>query len=69
MIIIYKAQDIIEAHIVAGLLNAEGIESHVSGHYLQGGIGELAVAGFANVHVLDEDVLQAKQVIAEYESK
>ncbi|MDH5425020.1 MAG: DUF2007 domain-containing protein [Gammaproteobacteria bacterium] len=67
MVLIYRAQDIIEAHIVAGLLNAEGIESHVSGHYLQGGIGEISVAGFANVHVPDDELEKAQQVIANYE--
>jgi len=35
MKIIYKARDIIEAHIVSGMLNANGIETHVGGYYLQ----------------------------------
>jgi hypothetical protein len=66
--IIYRAGDLSEAHIVAGLLEANGIDSHVGGHYLQGGIGELAAADFATVHVADEDVARAKAIIAEYES-
>lgn len=67
MKLIYKARDITEAHIVAGLLNANGIEAHVSGHYLQGGIGELATMDFSNVHVADEDIALARKLIAEYE--
>ena len=67
MEIIYKARDITEAHIVSGLLNANGIEAHVSGYYLQGGIGELATFDFANVQVADEDVTEAKMIVAEYE--
>ncbi len=69
MKLIYKAGDIIEAHIISGLLNAEGIEAHVSGHYLQGGIGEFAPSGFSNIHVADEDIQQARLVIEEYEKK
>jgi len=65
--IIFNASNLSEAHIVAGLLNANGIETHVGGHYLQGGIGELAAADFATVHVADEDVARASVLIAEYE--
>ena len=69
MQIIYKASDITEAHIVSGLLNANGVEAHVGGHYLQGGVGELAAFGFANVHVADEDTSLAKSIIAEYQGE
>jgi len=66
--IAYRAQDITEAHIVAGLLAANGIEAYVGGHYLQGAMGEIGAAGFSNVHVEDEDLYRARQLIAEYES-
>ncbi len=68
MKIVYRAGDIIEAHIVAGMLRANAIEAYAGGHYLQGGIGDLAPAGFANVLVNDEDVDNAAVVIREYES-
>ena len=48
-----RARDITEAHIVAGLLEANGIDAYVGGHYLQGALGEIGVAGFSNVHVED----------------
>lgn len=67
MKLVYSASDIIEANIVAGMLQANGIESYVGGYYLQGGIGELAVRDFANVQVADEDVELAKSLIEEYE--
>ena len=67
MKLVYRAGDIIEASIVSGMLQANGIESHVGGYYLQGGIGELAAQGFANVHVPDEDFDRAETLIAEYE--
>lgn len=67
MKLVFRASNIIEANIVAGMLNARGIETHVGGFYLQGGIGELAAQDFANVHVADEDVDLARKLIAEYE--
>lgn len=68
MKLIFKARDISEAHIVAGLLEARNIEAHVGGHYLQGGIGELAAMEFATVYVADESAADAKLIIREYES-
>jgi len=49
------------------MLNANGVESFVGGHYLQGAIGDMAVQDFAMVHVADEDVDEARQLIAAYE--
>lgn len=67
MQIAYNARDLTEAHIIAGLLNSHGIESHVGGHYLQGAMGEIGAAGFTNVQVDDGDFLEARRLIAEYE--
>lgn len=68
MQIAYRARDLAEAHIVAGLLQSRGIECHVGGHYLQGAMGEIGAAGFTNVHVEDEDYTLARSLVAEYES-
>ena len=68
MQIAYRARDLAEAHIVAGLLQSRGIECHVGGHYLQGAMGEIGAAGFTNVHVEDEDYAQARTLVTEYES-
>ena len=67
MIKIYAASDITEAHIVCGMLQAHGIEAHVSGHYLQGGIGELAAQGFAGVLVAEAQAESARALIESYE--
>jgi len=52
---------------VAGMLAAQGIEGHVGGQYLQGGVGELAPMDFATVLVADEDYESALPVIAAYD--
>ena len=66
---IYKAANITEAHIVRGMLNSRGIDAEVGGHYLQGGVGELATMDFANVMVEEEDIALARKVIEEYEAE
>lgn len=68
MQIAYRAKDLTEAHIIAGLLASRGIESHVGGHYLQGAMGEIGAAGFTNVHVEDEDYPAARKLVDEYEA-
>jgi hypothetical protein len=68
MKIIYRANDIIEAHIVAGLLQAHDIQAFVGGHYLQGGVGELVAFGFATVSVIDDDISAAENLMTEYDS-
>ncbi|WP_082627883.1 DUF2007 domain-containing protein [Pseudohongiella spirulinae] len=67
MKIIYHAADIVEAHIVAGLLQSHGIDAHVGGHYLQGGAGGLPLQGLATVQVHDDDCQAAQSVIDDYE--
>ena len=53
MIKVYRAANITEAHIVKGMLEANGIDAYVDGYYLQGGIGELAPMDFVSVSVDD----------------
>lgn len=67
MKVIYRAQDIVEAHILAGLLQSRGVEAFVGGHYLQGGIGELAALDSATLSVEDRYEENARAIIAEYE--
>ena len=67
MKIIYRASNIVEAHIVSGMLKASGIEAYVGGHYLQGAVGDLSPLGFANVFVNDDDFDNAIFVVRDYE--
>ena len=68
MKLIYKARDITEAHIISGLLKSYGIEAHVGGHYLQGGVGDLAALDFATISVANEDTDSAAAIIADYDN-
>ena len=68
MIIIYTANDYIEGNLVKGLLEAQGIETFMSGVYLQGGIGELMPMGHIKLSVDDEDESAARRIIERYEN-
>jgi ligand-binding sensor protein len=68
MKIVYRAADIIEAEIVKGMLIAGDIDAHVSGFYLQGGIGEIAPTDLANVLVADDDYAHAEELVREYDN-
>jgi len=63
----YKAANVAEAEIVKGMLEANGLEAHVGGYYLQGGVGEMATMDFAHVHVANADYDKARELIHEYE--
>ncbi len=67
MKIVYRAANPQEAHIVAGMLQSEGIGAHASGTFLQGGIGELPSGDFAVVRVPDEDAARARALVESYD--
>jgi hypothetical protein len=62
---VYRAANLIDGHLVRGLLESHGIPAYVSGHHLTGGIGELPVAGLVQVMVGAQDVERAERLIAE----
>lgn len=68
MHLVFRASNILEAHIVAGLLQSHGIDSHVGGHYLQGAVGDLPASDFAHVFVEDDDKPRAEALILDYEN-
>lgn len=68
MISIYNATSTTEAHLIKGLLEQHGIEAQVSGHYLQGALGELPVIDLIQVTVEDNDEHRALKVIEDYEA-
>lgn len=63
---VLHALNSVEAHVVKGLLQSEGIECSVLGEYLQGAIGELPPTGLIRVVVNDEDYEQASAIIDDW---
>jgi hypothetical protein len=68
MRVIYEAENLLDGHLVKGLLEQRGIQAFVSGQYLTGALGELPVAGIVTVYVADDDEAAANDVIAELEA-
>ncbi len=67
LINIFSANSTTEAHLIQGLLAQHDIEAHISGHYLQGGLGELPVINLIQVMVSAEDEAVARDIIYRYE--
>lgn len=63
MRIVYHAEHLIDAHLVKGLLEGEGIPAFVPGEYLVGGMGELPVLGLVAVAVPESAWARARELI------
>ncbi|TQV70697.1 DUF2007 domain-containing protein [Exilibacterium tricleocarpae] len=64
---VYHPQNTIEAHLIRGMLAQQGIECVIQGEYLQGGLGELPMAGTLAVLVSENTFDSAREIIASYE--
>jgi hypothetical protein len=65
MRVVYAAESIVDAHLVAGWLQSHGLQPFVAGDYLAGGIGALPVSDLVRVLVGDQDVATALKLIDE----
>ena len=68
MIIVYEAKSSIDAKIAQDILSMEGINSHVMGNYLEGGIGELQPQGLVKIMTQDDDYESARAIINEWQN-
>ncbi len=64
MRVVYDAENVIDAHLVKGLLACEDIPSFVRGEYLTGALGELPVMGLVAVCVADVDFSADDRIVA-----
>lgn len=65
---LYQAANAVEAHILQGYLQQEGLNVLVLGEYLQGAIGELPAAGLVRLMVEDDQYDTARAAIARWEA-
>ncbi|MBS0193151.1 MAG: DUF2007 domain-containing protein [Proteobacteria bacterium] len=63
MRVVYLPSDLIDAHLVKGVLEQEGIPVYLRGEHLAGGIGELPVIGLYALCVPDVCGAQARGVV------
>lgn len=62
---VYQAENILDAHLVRGALEANGLRAFVAGEYLTGAAGQLPAAGLVTVLVDEDDFAVAEAVIAD----
>ncbi|HET6545816.1 MAG TPA: DUF2007 domain-containing protein [Rhodanobacteraceae bacterium] len=62
MQIVYRAENIIDAHLVKNALAREGIPAYVSGEYLTGGVGQLPASDYVAVMVSGIDIERAQAI-------
>ena len=65
---VYQAENILDAHLVRGALEAHGLRAFVTGEFLTGAAGQLPAAGLVAVLVADEEFAAAQEVVAEIEA-
>ena len=63
---VLHALNSVEANLVKGLLESEGIPSSILGEYLQGAAGELPPTGLIRVVVDEEDYEQARRIVEDW---
>jgi hypothetical protein len=68
MIIIYRAANIADAHLIRQMLEGEGIPAFIQGEYLQGAVGELPANTEILVHVSDDNADAARAIVDGWES-
>mgnify|MGYP002757946772 CR=1 FL=1 len=63
---IYEPESLLEAEVLLGMLDNEGVDAHLVGRDLMGGIGELPLQGLLGLAVPDEQAEYARELIAAY---
>lgn len=65
---VYRAENIIDAHLVKNALEQNGIRAFVMGEFLAGGIGELPARDLIKVQVAESDFEVADPIAREIET-
>jgi len=67
--IVYRAATIVDAQLVLDELKAAGLQARISGSYLSGAIGEVAVNELISVWIdTDRHYDRAREVVKEFEA-
>lgn len=69
MRVVYEAENVIDAHLVKGLLEQDGIPAYVRGEYLTGAIGDLPMMGLVAVCVAEIDLPRAQGIVEEWRAE
>ena len=64
MRIVYRAENIVDAHLVKGALDSYGLAAFVTGEYLTGGMGQLPASDLVAVMVPESQHAEAARIVA-----
>ena len=65
MRIVYRAQNLIDAHLVKDALESADVPAFISGEYLTGGVGQLPALDYVAVLVPESSVELAESIVRE----
>lgn len=65
MRIIYRAQNLIDAHLVKDALESADVPAFISGEYLTGGVGQLPALDYVAVLVPESSIGIAEPIVRE----
>lgn len=68
MRIIYRAQNLIDAHLVKDALESAEVPAFISGEYLTGGVGQLPALDYVAVLVPESSVSIAEPIVREIDN-
>ncbi|MDE2307109.1 MAG: DUF2007 domain-containing protein [Xanthomonadaceae bacterium] len=69
MHIVYRAENLFDAHLVKDALEAEGIPAFISGEYLTGAVGQLPAMDYIAVMVPESSLAMAGGIVREVEAQ
>lgn len=65
---VYEASDLLEAHVIQGLLEQHRISAFIEGESLIGAVGELPASPLVRILVNDDDLSAGASLMRDYDS-
>ncbi|HZY34794.1 MAG TPA: DUF2007 domain-containing protein [Rhodanobacter sp.] len=69
MHIVYRAENLFDAHLVKDALEADGIPAFIAGEYLTGAVGQLPAMDYMAVMVPESSLAVANGIVSEVEAR
>jgi hypothetical protein len=69
MHIVYRAENLFDAHLVKDALEAENIPAFIAGEYLTGAVGQLPAMDYIAVMVPESSVALARGIVSDVEAR
>jgi hypothetical protein len=65
---VYEASNLLEAHVIQGLLEQHRISAFIEGEYLIGAVGELPASPLVRILVNDDDFSAGASLMRDYDA-